>query len=201
MEPGAAIVKNAGVLVANVLDIVERDDVDFKIAILDMAWDHAALKRDRFNRRAASENKKDAPASDVIGGQAAVREDGLELQNVFIKALGASQIVDIESRFKHSIQAGHLFLPGSRLEPQMFVQSHAIIPLLGFPKNASHVGDKQLYFGHRDGEFARRYLISTMHGAFTYKSDGEHPLESELPEIELTLEQKLIGDDGKILTP
>ena len=38
MEPGAAIVKNAGVLVANVLDIVERDDVDFKIAILDMSF-------------------------------------------------------------------------------------------------------------------------------------------------------------------
>ena len=38
MEPGAAIVKNAGVLVANVLDIVDRDDVDFKIAILDMSF-------------------------------------------------------------------------------------------------------------------------------------------------------------------
>ena len=38
MEPGAAIVKNAGVLAANVLDIVERDDVDFKIAILDMSF-------------------------------------------------------------------------------------------------------------------------------------------------------------------
>ena len=38
MEPGAAIVKNAGVLVTNVLDIVERDDVDYKIAILDMSF-------------------------------------------------------------------------------------------------------------------------------------------------------------------
>ncbi len=38
MEPGAAIVKYAGVLVANVLDIVDRDDVDFKIAILDMSF-------------------------------------------------------------------------------------------------------------------------------------------------------------------
>ena len=38
MEPGTAIVKNAGVLAANVLDIVERDDVDFKIAILDMSF-------------------------------------------------------------------------------------------------------------------------------------------------------------------
>ena len=38
MEPGAAIVKDAGVLVANVLDIVKRDDVDFKIAILDMSF-------------------------------------------------------------------------------------------------------------------------------------------------------------------
>ena len=38
MEPGAAIVKNAGVLVTNVLDIVERDDVDFRIAILDMSF-------------------------------------------------------------------------------------------------------------------------------------------------------------------
>ena len=38
MEPGAAIVKNAGVLVANVLDIADRDDVDFKIAILDMSF-------------------------------------------------------------------------------------------------------------------------------------------------------------------
>ncbi len=38
MEPGAAIVKNAGVLAANVLDIVERDDVGFKIAILDMSF-------------------------------------------------------------------------------------------------------------------------------------------------------------------
>jgi carboxynorspermidine decarboxylase len=38
MEPGAAIVKNAGVLVANVLDVVEREDVAYKIAILDMSF-------------------------------------------------------------------------------------------------------------------------------------------------------------------
>ncbi len=38
MEPGAAIVKNAGVLVATVLDVVNRDDVEFKIAILDMSF-------------------------------------------------------------------------------------------------------------------------------------------------------------------
>lgn len=38
MEPGAAIVKNAGALVSRVLDIVYRDDVDYKIAILDMSF-------------------------------------------------------------------------------------------------------------------------------------------------------------------
>ncbi len=38
MEPGAAIVKNAGALVASVLDVVYRDDVDYKIAILDMSF-------------------------------------------------------------------------------------------------------------------------------------------------------------------
>lgn len=38
LEPGAAIVKDAGVLVSRVLDIVERDDVPYKIAILDMSF-------------------------------------------------------------------------------------------------------------------------------------------------------------------
>ncbi len=37
-EPGAAIVKNAGALVTKVLDIVERDDVAYKIAILDISF-------------------------------------------------------------------------------------------------------------------------------------------------------------------
>ncbi len=38
MEPGAVIVKCAGVLVSSVLDVVERDDVPYKIAILDMSF-------------------------------------------------------------------------------------------------------------------------------------------------------------------
>jgi len=38
MEPGAAIVKDAGVLVSEVLDVVERNDVPYKIAILDMSF-------------------------------------------------------------------------------------------------------------------------------------------------------------------
>jgi carboxynorspermidine decarboxylase len=38
LEPGAAICRNAGALVANVLDVVYRDDVKFKIAILDMSF-------------------------------------------------------------------------------------------------------------------------------------------------------------------
>lgn len=37
-EPGAAICRDAGALVANVLDIVERDDVPYKIAILDISF-------------------------------------------------------------------------------------------------------------------------------------------------------------------
>jgi len=38
LEPGAAIVKDAGVLVASVLDIVEHDNAPYKIAILDMSF-------------------------------------------------------------------------------------------------------------------------------------------------------------------
>ncbi len=38
MEPGAAIVKYVGSLVARVLDVVNRDDVPYKIAILDMSF-------------------------------------------------------------------------------------------------------------------------------------------------------------------
>ena len=38
MEPGAAIVKYAGELVATVLDVVVRDDVPYKIAILDVSF-------------------------------------------------------------------------------------------------------------------------------------------------------------------
>ncbi len=38
LEPGAAIVKYAGELVASVLDVVYRDDVPYKIAILDMSF-------------------------------------------------------------------------------------------------------------------------------------------------------------------
>ncbi|MBI4079666.1 carboxynorspermidine decarboxylase [Candidatus Kaiserbacteria bacterium] len=38
MEPGAAIVKNAGVLLASVLDIVEHNNVSYKIAILDISF-------------------------------------------------------------------------------------------------------------------------------------------------------------------
>lgn len=38
LEPGAAIAKNAGTLVSRVLDVVYRDDVNYKIAILDMSF-------------------------------------------------------------------------------------------------------------------------------------------------------------------
>jgi len=38
MEPGAAIVKNAGSLVASVLDIIHRDDVPYEIAVLDISF-------------------------------------------------------------------------------------------------------------------------------------------------------------------
>ncbi|MBV9349226.1 MAG: carboxynorspermidine decarboxylase [Patescibacteria group bacterium] len=38
LEPGAAIVKDAGALVATVLDMVHRDDVPFEIAVLDMSF-------------------------------------------------------------------------------------------------------------------------------------------------------------------
>lgn len=38
LEPGAAVVKDAGVLVASVLDIVEHDNAPYKIAILDMSF-------------------------------------------------------------------------------------------------------------------------------------------------------------------
>ncbi len=38
LEPGAAIVKNAGALVSTVLDVLYRDDVAYKIAILDMSF-------------------------------------------------------------------------------------------------------------------------------------------------------------------
>ncbi len=43
LEPGAAIVKNAGSLVSRVLDIVSRDNVPYKIAILDMSFNAHAL--------------------------------------------------------------------------------------------------------------------------------------------------------------
>jgi carboxynorspermidine decarboxylase len=38
MEPGAAIVKDAGTLVATVLDVVHRSDVPYEIAVLDMSF-------------------------------------------------------------------------------------------------------------------------------------------------------------------
>src|SRR3989344_6987650 len=39
LEPGAAIVWHAGTLVASVLDIIERSDVPYKVAILDISFE------------------------------------------------------------------------------------------------------------------------------------------------------------------
>jgi hypothetical protein len=68
-------------------------------------------------------------------------------------------------------------------------------------RSAISVVEPKIYFAHRGGDFTRRNLVSIMYGGFQYKSGGEHPLESEIPEIELTLEHKLVGADGAIITP
>jgi hypothetical protein len=67
--------------------------------------------------------------------------------------------------------------------------------------SALPVSESKLYFGHRDGNFAHRNLISTMYGSFKYASGGEHPPENEIPEIAVKMDVRLVGADGTIIMP
>lgn len=109
MEPGAAVCWWAGTLVARVLDIVERDDVPYKIPILDISFENHLT--DFFvstdldlEVRGARIERDDAKLSGTnaykFGGMTCIAGDTLPYAHVFPEPLRIGDIVV----FEHAIQ-------------------------------------------------------------------------------------------------
>ncbi|QQG37951.1 MAG: carboxynorspermidine decarboxylase [Candidatus Kaiserbacteria bacterium] len=111
LEPGAAIVKNAGALVASVLDVVERDDVPYKIAILDMSFNaHTPdflLSRDLDmpvrGARALRDEKKLKGHAYRLGGGTCVTGDTLGHFHIFEKSLRAGDKIVLEDGIQYNM--------------------------------------------------------------------------------------------------
>lgn len=112
LEPGAAIVKNAGFLVSRVLDVVERDDVPYKIAILDMSFNaHAPdflLSRDldmpvRGAKVVRGENLAAHENLYQLGGGTCVTGDKLDHLHAFARPLAAGDTVVMEDAIQYNM--------------------------------------------------------------------------------------------------
>ena len=69
--------------------------------------DRAAGHRGRLRRGAPLEDQQHPARAGIVGGQPAVREHRLEPHHVFVKALGARHVIDIEGCFENSVELGH----------------------------------------------------------------------------------------------
>lgn len=112
MEPGAAIVKYAGALVTSVLDVVYRDDVPYKIAILDMSFNAhmpdflLAPDMDNPVRDAVITREPDAHKSDnmyQLAGGTCVTGDKLSHYHIFKSPLKPGDKVVIEDGIQYNL--------------------------------------------------------------------------------------------------
>ena len=113
LEPGVAIVKYAGSLVTSVLDIVYRDDVPYKIAILDMSFnahmpdfllapDMDNPVRDAVITREPEKIPKEAHLYQLAGGTC-VAGDKLSHYHVFNKPLKPGDKVIIQDGIQYNL--------------------------------------------------------------------------------------------------
>lgn len=112
-EPGAAIVRNAGVLVASVLDIVKRDDVRYEIAILDMSFTaHTpdfllSPDYDMHIRNAELERNDNKLASlknaYVLGGGTCLTGDKLSYCHIFPQSLKPGDKIVMEDGIQYNM--------------------------------------------------------------------------------------------------
>ncbi|TSC85894.1 MAG: carboxynorspermidine decarboxylase [Parcubacteria group bacterium Gr01-1014_8] len=112
LEPGAAIVWNAGTLVASVLDVLYRDDVPYKIAVLDMSFSaHTPdfiLSSDYDVRiRGAKIDRSETPKNTKnlyrLGGGTCLTGDRLSFNHVFKKPLKAGDKIVIEDGIQYNL--------------------------------------------------------------------------------------------------
>jgi len=113
LEPGAAIVKYAGTLVATVLDILERDDVPYKIAILDISFNaHTPdflLSPDLdMPVRSATIERNEKKLKNIkntyrLGGGTCVTGDSLSHFHVFKKPLNPGDKIVIEDGIQYNM--------------------------------------------------------------------------------------------------
>ena len=111
-EPGAAICWWAGSLVATVLDIVERDDVPYKIPILDMSFeDHLTdffVSTDldlkvRGARIERDDTKLAGKNAYKFGGMTCIAGDKVEYAHVFDKPLKIGDKVVIDDAIQYTL--------------------------------------------------------------------------------------------------
>ena len=112
LEPGAAIVKYAGSLVTSVLDVVYRDDVPYKIAILDMSFNAhmpdflLAPDMDNPVRDAVITREPDAHKGEhmyQLAGGTCVTGDKLSHYHIFKELLKPGDKVIIEDGIQYNM--------------------------------------------------------------------------------------------------
>jgi hypothetical protein len=57
--------------------------------------------------------------------------------------------------------------------------------------------DPQAHFGHHDGDFVRRDLLVSMDMTFEHSGDGPHPVEDQIPEVQISLQTSFGPNDAR----
>ena len=113
LEPGAAIVWHAGTLVASVLDIIERKDVPYKVAILDISFEaHLAdfiLSPDLELKIRGAGKKGEYKHAYKFGGGTCLAGDRIDRLYTFKKPLKVGDKVVFEDAIQYSLVKTTMF--------------------------------------------------------------------------------------------
>ncbi|OHA21885.1 MAG: carboxynorspermidine decarboxylase [Candidatus Taylorbacteria bacterium RIFCSPHIGHO2_01_FULL_51_15] len=113
LEPGAAIVWHAGTLVASVLDIIERKDVPYKVAILDISFEaHLAdfiLSPDLELKIRGAGKKGEYKHAYKFGGGTCLAGDRIDRLYTFKKPLKVGDKVVFEDAIQYSLVKSTMF--------------------------------------------------------------------------------------------
>ena len=113
LEPGAAIVWYAGTLVASVLDIIERKDVPYKVAILDISFEaHLAdfiLSPDLELKIRGAGKKGEYKHAYKFGGGTCLAGDRIDRLYTFKKPLKVGDKVVFEDAIQYSLVKTTMF--------------------------------------------------------------------------------------------
>ena len=113
LEPGAALVWHAGTLVASVLDIIERADVPYKVAILDISFEaHLTdfiLSPDLELRIRGAGKKGEHPNAYSFGGSTCLAGDKIDRVYTFDKPLKVGDKVVFEDAVQYTLVKTTMF--------------------------------------------------------------------------------------------